>query len=294
MSGKRTNRAPTARWLANALACLALGLAPSAALAHGEEHLQMLELTRRINEATNNPAGLHLQRGELEREHGLWEAAAADFDRAAELDPTLGRVDLCRARLAGDLGDPDAALAAFNQAVTRLPDDGEAWIGRARIWKRLKERDRALADYGRGIRLFALAPADCYLEVARDLAAAERVAEALEILDLGIGRLKGEQLLQAYAVDLELQRGEKAAAVRRIDDILGTAMRKEGWFVRRGQVLLAANQPLEARESFRAAAEAIASLPPRLQRSPGVIKLQQEINSALPGGEADTPSRPQP
>ena len=123
---------------------------PPAARAHGEIHLRVLALTRQIQAATNNPARLYLERGELQREHGLWEEAGADYDRAAQLDPDLPGVNLCRAKLLADRGQLEAARAMFDQALLRNPGDGECFVGRARVLMKLGQRQAAIADFGAG------------------------------------------------------------------------------------------------------------------------------------------------
>src|SRR5687767_1074859 len=68
------------------------------ARAHGELEIRIAKVTRQIETATNNLDQLHLERGELHREHKDWEAAKSDYDRAEQLNPRLF-VDFCRAQM---------------------------------------------------------------------------------------------------------------------------------------------------------------------------------------------------
>src|SRR2546430_17243727 len=68
---------------------------PARAVAHGAIDEQIATLARRIKEDPQN-AALYLKRGELHSYHLDCDAAIAEYDRAAHLDPTLARVDLAR------------------------------------------------------------------------------------------------------------------------------------------------------------------------------------------------------
>ncbi|HOX57222.1 MAG TPA: tetratricopeptide repeat protein [Candidatus Paceibacterota bacterium] len=261
---------------------LAVALAqPQAARAHGEIHLRILEYTQQIEAATNNPAALYLERGELKREHGLWEEAGADFDRAAQLDPGLPGVDRCRAKLLADRGQFEAARAVFDQAVQRSPDDGECFVGRARLMIKLGQRKAAIADYWRGLERLREPQPEYVVELAQALAAEGDVVEALRALDEGIRKHGPVLPLQGYALDLELGRKNHESALVRLETILARAMRKESWFARRGDILLEAGRMAEARKSYEAALVAVKRLPGRLQQSPSMVKLQAHVNTAL-------------
>lgn len=280
-------------WLAIA-AVLAFFLfaRPEVACAHGEIHLRILELTRQIEAATNDVARLYLERGELERGHGLWEEARADYDRAAHLDPSASGVDRCRAQLLADQGQLEAARAMFDRALQRDPGDGESCVGRARVLAALGQRQSAIADYWRALERLAVPQPAYVLELAQALAGEDHVAEALRALDEGIHKLGPILPLQGYAVDLELGRKNHDAALARIETILARALRKESWFARRGDIQLEMGRPAEARKSYEAALAAVRLLPGRLQQSPGMVKLQAHVNAALAKTTNVPPSRP--
>jgi tetratricopeptide (TPR) repeat protein len=256
---------------------------PQTACAHGDMHLRILALTQRIEAATNNPARLYLERGELQREHGLWEAAGADYDRAAQLDPGLAGVDLCRGRLLADRGQLEAARAMFGKALECNPSDGEAFVGRARVLVKLGQRQAAIGDYWNGMERLGAPQTEYVLELARLLTAEGKVEEALRALDEGIKKLGPILPLQGYALDLELGRKNNDAALARLETILARAMRKESWFARRGDIMLEAGRTAEARKSCEAALAAVQRLPGRLQQGPAMVKLQAHVNAALAG-----------
>jgi tetratricopeptide (TPR) repeat protein len=271
------------RWLAIAAILIALFVRPEAARAHGDVHLRILALTQRIEAATNNPARLYLERGELQREHGLWEAAAADYDRAAQLDPGLAGVDFCRAKLLADRGELDAARAMFDRALQRNPADGECWVGRARVRLKLGQRTAAIADFRRGLELLPRPEADYVRELAETLATAGDVEGALRSLDEGIKKLGPIVPLQGYALNLELGRKNPDAALARLETILAGTARKEKWFARRGDILVVVGRAAEARKSYEAALAAINRLPGPLQQGPAMIELRGHVDAALSG-----------
>ena len=221
-------------------------VAPRAAYAHGDLELRLAEFTRQIEDTTNNPAGLYLERGELAREHGLWEVAGPDFERAAQLDPNLPGLDRCRARFLADRGQLAAAQAMFDRALQRDPNDGESFVGRARVLARLGQRQAAIADYWRGLERLPEPQPQYVVELAQALVAEKQVTEALRALDAGIKKLGPIEPLQGYALDLELGRKNTDAALARLETILARAFRKESWFTRRGDILLEAGRPVDS------------------------------------------------
>jgi len=279
-------------WLAIAAVLTFLYARPEVACAHGEIHLRILELTRQIEAATNDLACLYLERGELERGHGLWEEASADYDRAAQLDPSLPGVDRCRAKLLADRGQLEAARAMFERALQRSPNDGESFVGRARVLAKLGQSQSAIADYWRGLERLPEPQPEYVVELAQALSGEGQVAEALRALDAGINKLGPILPLQGYAVDLELGRKNHDAALARLETILARALRKESWFARRGDIQLEIGRAAEARKSYEAALAAVSRLPGRLQQSPGMVKLQAHVNAALAKITNAPPSRP--
>src|SRR6266550_708067 len=90
------------------LLVLAIGL-PVSALAHGDLHLQIEEVTKRITLEPKN-AELYLKRGELHRAHQDWDAAQADYDFAFALSPKLEVIDLAKGKMFLDANWPFSAL----------------------------------------------------------------------------------------------------------------------------------------------------------------------------------------
>jgi tetratricopeptide (TPR) repeat protein len=253
---------------------LALVLAlPGLARAHGELLIRIAAVTRQI--ATNGTAPLYLQRGELYREDRNWPGARADYDTAARLDPALAEVDFCRAKLLEDEGDFVAAKRMFDVAAQRAPTNGAVLIARARLLRRIDQPEAAVADFERGMK------PECYLDWSQTLAGLGRTNEALRRLDEGVATFGSGNVLQVYAITLELQSKDTNAALARLEKIIRQAPRKETWLLQRGDLQAGIGRFDDARQSYDAALAATKLLPPPLQRSPPTQRLQARIAKAL-------------
>lgn len=258
-------------------------IAPQRACAHGELMIRIADVTRQIKAATNHVAPLYLERGELHREHLEWDAAESDYARVERLQPGLLAVDFCRAIMLDDAGRTLAAEATFNKVIARSPTNGEALVGRARVRMKLGKQKLAISDFENGLKLLADPKPEYFLELAHAWENQKRGNDALRTLDEGIARLGPLVSLEAFAVELELARKNTDAALARLDAIIQQSPRKEDWLARRGEILLNAGKPAEARNAYQAALASISILPWRLQQGPSMRDLQLRIRNALGG-----------
>jgi tetratricopeptide (TPR) repeat protein len=255
---------------------------------HEEIEVQVAEITRRMSGEPED-ATLLLRRGELHRLHRDWSAALTDYGRAIELDPDLSIVHLSIGRLFLDADLPGPALAALDRFIAIAPGHGEAHILRARALLRLERRLDAAAELTRGIDLEWSRPGsrrprpDDYLDRARALASAgeEHVDAALRGLDDGARKLGGAISLRLLALDIEVAHRRWDAALGRLSAIEALSPRKEKWLARRGEVLLAAGRPREAREALESALGAIEALPGHCRGTPAVSELAARVRGVL-------------
>ena len=259
--------------------CLVL-LSPFAR-AHEGLHEQIVAVTAKIKRDPKN-ASLYLQRGELHRLHRDWTRAAADYDRAARLQPGLKIVDLARGKMLFELGRLQRARFTLDRFLSQQPDHYEGLITRARVLARIGLRGDATRDFTHALVKSAVPDPDVYIERAQVTAGDEkRIDEAVIGLDKGIKRLGPLVTLQLSAIELELRRHKYDAALARIDVVTSQSERKETWLVRRGEILKLAGRQEEARAAFNAALAAIESLPPERRQSRVVTMLQLRARSAL-------------
>jgi len=258
---------------------ICLAFVASFARAHEGLHEQIDAVTAKIKRDPKN-AVLYLQRGELYRLHREWARAAADYDRASRLQPTLTIVDLGRGKMLLESRRFRQAKIVLDRFLREQPRHVEGLVTRGRALARIGARLDAVNDFTEAL---ASAPEpELYLERARVLAGDERhIHEALLGLDEGIKQLGPLVTLELAAIELELRASNYDAALTRLDVITAQSERKETWLVRRGEILKASGRHEEARKAFSAALIAIDSLPPERRQSRAMTALQLRARSAL-------------
>lgn len=250
--------------------------------AHAPLDEQIATLTARIQHDSQNPM-LYLRRGEL---HGDWEAALADYERAAQLDPNLAAVDLARGKTLLQSGRFGPAKIALDRFLAKYPGHGKALATHARVLVKLGQCLAAAEDYTRAISAkenLAQPNPEYYLERARALAAegGEYIDEALRGLDEGIEKLGPLAALQLEAINLELARKQYDAAVARLESIAAQSTRKELWLARRGEILEQAGRVEEARLAYQQALSALESLLPRHRKTRATAQVETQVFGAL-------------
>jgi tetratricopeptide (TPR) repeat protein len=258
-----------------------LTLLSSFAHAHEGLHEQIVAVTAKIRRDPKN-ASLYLQRGELYRLHRDWRRAAADYDRATRLQPSLTIVDLARGKMLFESRRLQQAKFVLDRFLRQQPDRVEGIITRARVLAKMGPRVQAAQDFTQALTLAPTPEPELYLERAQVLAEDERhIEDALRGLDEGIHRLGPLVTLQLSAIDLETRRKNYDAALTRLDLIAAQSERKEMWLVRRAEILRNAGRIEEARATFKAALLAIESLPPDRRQNRAVTALELRARSGL-------------
>ena len=265
------------RRLAGAGLLVALGLAATAA-GHEPARARIETLTLRI-EAAPDPAAL-LERAELRRICGDFEAAEHDCERALELAPGLHPALLSRARIALDRGDASVATARVREFLAR----GETADGLRILARSLAAAGRPAEAAAATRRVIAVAarpePGD-FFECARQEVASGRVDAALAILDEGCARLGPLRALRALAVGIARDSGRTDDALARIDTLLAEGGRTESWLVERGRLLARAGRAPESWVAFSEALAAIEALPESYRDTSAIRSLQAEIEEQL-------------
>lgn len=253
------------------------------AVAHGDVHLQILALTEDIAKNTND-AALYVKRGELYRLHQSFDAAHVDFQTAAHLTTNQWPVvHLAQARLYLDMGWPLSAREAIDKFLRQKPDHPEGLTLRAHVLVQLEEPLAAAEAFSRAIAHQLSPGPELYIDRARAFALAgdEFLGKAIGSLDEGIRALGSLVTLQLPAIDYELDRKNYDGALERLDLLAAPSPRKESWLKRRGEILLQAGRPEEARAAFQQALEALRSLPPARRHVPAMVDLERKLLSHL-------------
>jgi tetratricopeptide (TPR) repeat protein len=251
------------------------------AWAHGDLHIQIRDVTKRIKQHPNDPL-LYLKRAELHRAHRDWKAALADYDSVHRLNPSEPDVDFYRGRMLLDANRLSDALVNLNRFIPVRPDHASARVVRARTFARLGRHSEAAEDFTHALNKITTPSPELYIERAKTLAAGkEGVEAALKSLDEAIRRLGTLITLQLAAVDLELSANRYDSALTRIDQIASQMPRKETWFARKGDILIRAGRDAEAKKHYEQALQAIEALPIHRRNTRGMLELQQQIHDRL-------------
>src|SRR5688572_3108086 len=137
--------------------------------AHGDDQLLIDALTEELAKAPE--ADLFIRRGELFRHHQEWAKAAADFESAARLEPTLEMVDFFRARLLLEAGEPAKAQPFIERFLKNVPTEAEGWFLRGDVLGALGQHEAGALDYAKGIGRAPHPRPEHYLRRAKFLAA---------------------------------------------------------------------------------------------------------------------------
>lgn len=232
---------------------------PNAA-AHEGLHEQITAVTKEIKKNPKNTA-LYLKRAELYRLHREWKNAERDYNRAQRLNQNLAIVDFGRGKLWFDAGRFSSAKIALKQFLAKEPNGFEAVLMLARVLSRLRETENAVEYFTRAISLSPADSVEIYLERAQMSAEAGKIEEAVRGLDEGIERFGNLPVLQTAAIDLEVKRGRYETALARLEKLAEPLPRKEGFLLKRGEILLKSGKKCEARKAFIESLKAVETLP---------------------------------
>lgn len=259
-----------------------LVLGGASAFGHGDLHVQILEVTKEIEKSPRD-AELYIRRGDLHRAHQDWDASQADYDYAFALNPKLEMIDLARGRMFLEANWPLSCKTALDRFLARHPDHVEGLTVRARALVKLNRRVEGAQDYTRAIAKGSEGKPELFIERAQALAAEgkEHVDAAIKGLEEGIQKLGPLVTLNLLALDLETEHGRYDAALKRLDDVMAKAPRKETWLERRGNILRQAGKPAEARAAYQAALDAMKTLPPTRRNVPAMLDLEKRLRSNI-------------
>jgi tetratricopeptide (TPR) repeat protein len=243
------------------------------------------QITAVTKEIKKNPrdTALFIRRGNLYRGRSDYDAAQADYDYAATLDPKLQILDFLRGQVFFEAKWFLSAKVALDRFLSHQPNHVEALITRARVLIQLGQRLAAVQDFTQALAHTAESRPDIYLERAQTLTAegSAYFDQALSGIDEGIRKLGPLVTLQLYAIDLEVKQKQFDAALARLEQTSAQSPRKETWLERRGEILREAGRPQEAREAFKAALAALDTLPAPRRNVPAMQELEKRLRSAM-------------
>jgi tetratricopeptide (TPR) repeat protein len=225
---------------------------------HPDTPRRLEEVAGELQQRPGDPALLY-RRGclLLDEEYSDYPQAVKDFTAALKA-PGIKDVRLFRGTALLRAGDLRAALQDLNRYVHDAPDDARGFERRSDARAAAKDGRGAIADLQAAARL---APrADLYSRCARLQVEAGLVPAAIRSYDDGIAKLNAPLELLVAAVDLAAAHGAHAKALEWLAAIESRGGRREGWVLRRAQVLGQAGRAGEARAAY---AEVLALLDAR-------------------------------
>ncbi len=250
--------------------------------AHGDLRDQILLATQEIEQHPND-AQLYFKRGELHRFHHDLDLAAADLERAKNLDPQLHLVELARGKLMVQAGRLHSARAILDAYIAEHPDVVQARLVRAQLLVDLDDTLAAVEDYSFALERIPDPQPGNYLEWAKALAHSgeDYLDRAIASLDQGIVRLGPLITLQLYAIELELAKKNYKGALNRLDGITERAKRKEKWLAQRGDILRQAGELDQARAAYAESLGHIARLPKSRRGTPAISRLEESLQQEM-------------
>jgi len=217
--------------------------------AHPELDAQVNAVTAQLEVQPGN-AELYLTRADIRRQHAEFDLALGDISTAARLKPGWSKVSLVRAKTLFDANRIQEAKTAVEQFLGREPNHASALVLRGRCNLKLGQYEKAIADYGAALKGFREPNPELYVERAQLQASMGRFDDAIHGLDEGVKRFGQAPTLQLAAIELERQRGDFTAALRRTGQLLET-LRQPGILLLQAQLLEQAGRLSEAQNAFQ-------------------------------------------
>jgi tetratricopeptide (TPR) repeat protein len=249
--------------------------------AHGDLHDRIVALTWQISTNQTVPE-LWLERADLHRRHRDFNAAQADLEHVFKLRPAWSSAALQQARLSFDLEDFSHCERAATDCLSHDPTNADALVLRARSLVHLNKLSAAIRDYDTVLTStnFARPLPDLFIERARAQAAHKNLDAAVAGLDTAI-RLLGETPSFAFpAIEYERQRGAFSAALERLERAR-KFLDHESFLTMRGEILLQAGRPAEARQDFLTVFAILEKLPPERRSLSAWVGLEERLRVGL-------------
>lgn len=260
---------------------LAICLVAGSASAHGDAHLQIEALNKRI-EALPRSAELLLRRAELQRGHRDFDAADAGYTRVLEIDPAEPEAHWLRARSRLEAGKPRLALEELDEFIRTRPTHPSARLTRARAYEALMRHAEAAAEFSEAIGQFAEPQPDVFVERLRaQQAAGIDMKVRLAGIQQGVATIGAIPAFEDAAFDIEIETRDWDAALARIDRRAAGAARKEYWYFRKGKVLAQAGKRNDAVEALQQCLKAVDGLPPALRATTAIATLARDARSEI-------------
>jgi predicted Zn-dependent protease len=221
--------------------------------AHSGDRVSIDRLTQAIASYPEQQS-LYIKRGGIYSHARNWSLAERDFQRAHRLgDPREVSYELGLMRYRQS--DYRQAQVELSLYLSVHPSAATALLYRARAAQAAGSPRTALADFKTYFTLVEQPHPGDLLAAAMLMVEGPKpaVRSALALIDGGIANTGGQPQLQRYAIQLELQRGDISAALRRCAQMEASLGGSPAWQVEMAVLLLRANRYNEATVMLRQA-----------------------------------------
>lgn len=262
------------------LAAALILLLPTGAQAHGTFHEMMDEMQAELAARPNDPA-LMIRRAFLEVEHGEWQAAMVDLEKALRFGADEGDLMFLRGRALSVGKQWAAAKLAMDEFFTTHPATAAAHKERGRVCWQLGEQREAVEDYRAALKLAEHPEPELLCEAADVMKAQQLDDEAIQVLDNGIKRLGNAPQLVLKAMDFEIAAQRFDAALLRVDAMQKIMPRAEPWMAKRASVLAQAGRYTASHEEWTKLRAHLLALPNLERGSHAMTTLLAQCDDAL-------------
>lgn len=212
-------------------------------------------------------ASQFLRRASLRSTVQDWQGAHADCDSAASLGASPASVSLVRARILMAAGKPREAAALLPELPTDPLHRGAAAALRAEARASLGDTSGAATDLTTAIQQASPPAPDLFL---RRASLTPDDAAAVAGLSAGIQQLGPLPSLVSAIIDRELQAGQCADALHRIDDLLKAQPEHLPWLELRIRILVRTGDHAEANATRQKALAIIDAMPSRRRQTEAI------------------------
>ena len=265
------------RWL---LASLAFCVFATHASAHGAYHDLLTAIDGEL--ATHPDSADHwFKRAEINLGHREWLLAMLDLKKVDALAPDKFPTRWLKGQALDQGGKLLPAKAELDAFILANPWHAGALASRGRVLRELGKNAAALADFRAGLLINPDVDSELVIEIADAMADSDAAGEAAILLDSSLKRHGDDTavLLKALEVDQQAKRWD--AALQCVDALQKSAPRPEPWMAKRATILAMAGRLSDARATWLAFKDHLASLPNLDRGNPAMLQLAKEAETAL-------------
>lgn len=259
-----------------------LGLAaPTPLFAHADVEFRISAMSKKI--AASPTAENYVLRGNLHQEHGDWQSALADYQRARELQPGLANIDYQLGQLHLRMGNPQRAEEFLRRFLAERPESPHARFQLGRALARQGKNTEGAHEMDKALSNLTAPTPQHYIERTKAISIGGQgnLDAAIASLDAGIARLGPVVALAQIAIEWETGRGRYTAALSRIEALPEAIKNNPSWLIRRGDLHAAAGELEKARSAYQSAANSFDRLPARRRATPAIKDLRARIDAFL-------------